>query len=219
MNYYSDSGRFHDGHCHLSPSINAETFERFRDVISHAFCHIDKPLVNLMSTNHIDLHFIYQLALEIPAVFPSYGIHPWYSHLFSTVPVNTEEEKRNHYHEILNPAPSEELLANLPMPIYLEDHTKTVEQYLEAGGAIGEIGLDKAFRVPNSGFMGPSENSGLSPCRVSMDHQIKIFETFLWIAQAKNRPVSIHCVGCHGKLLDSVQKIMKSPGLQSSELR
>ncbi|KAG7885946.1 hypothetical protein KL938_000978 [Ogataea parapolymorpha] len=190
MNYYSESGRFHDGHCHLSPSINEETFERFKDVIYRALSHIDKPLVNLMSTNHIDLHFVRQLAMEVPAVFPSYGVHPWYSHLFSVVPVNTEEEKRNHYHQILNPAPPRELLTNLPMPIYLKDHIKTIEQYLEAGGAIGEIGLDKVFRVPHSGFMGPREGSGLSLCRVSMNHQIIIFEAFLRMAQAKNRPQS-----------------------------
>ncbi|KAG7812106.1 hypothetical protein KL921_001338 [Ogataea angusta] len=151
--------------------------------------------------------------MQVPAVIPSYGIHPWYSHLFSFVPVNTEEEKRKHYHEILNPLPTEELLTNLPMPIYLGDHIRTIERYLEAGGTIGEIGLDKVFRVPNSGFMGPLEGSGLSSCRVSMDHQVSIFETFLRMAQAKNKPVSIHCVGCHGKLFDSVQKIVKSPGL------
>lgn len=206
----------HDCHCHLG--VGAEV----RDVplLVEAFraeTRVHGPLsLHIMSTNHLDLAVLEQLVqCDTRTVVPYFGVHPWYSHLFST----TEHiDKAQHYKRCLSPAPDPQLLEVLPAPIFLGDHMIRVRKLAEACIAarirygIGEIGLDKLFRVPSNGFYGnnpASDSAGasavrLTGCKVAMAHQQQVLTAQLQLALELGAPVSLHCVKAHGALFDTV---------------
>lgn len=165
-----------------------------------------------MATNHWDLAIVRELVnADTPAsVVPYLGVHPWYSHLYR---LDLLLDKRQHYHQCLSPAPSDELLEVLPDPVDLNSHLqhmgKLALHYTETGRrfGIGEIGLDKLFRVPSNGFYGNqevTENVGLTQCKVTMDHQKAVFVKQLELAHQLKKPVSLHCVKAHGPFFDIV---------------
>lgn len=176
---------------------------------------------SLMSTNHVDLPLVHRIAQGCPSVVPYYGIHPWYSHLFST---DRSVSKAEHYNAVLTPAPSAEFLEILPDPIYLHDVLHQIRQYASECEAqnrrygIGEAGLDKVLRVPTSGWYGNpevKENVSLSNCRVAMDHQIKVFTAQLALASELRKPVSLHCVKAHGAFFDTLGKSRDYSGISA----
>ncbi|ODV86255.1 hypothetical protein CANARDRAFT_219335, partial [[Candida] arabinofermentans NRRL YB-2248] len=209
-----------DAHCHLSPSVTQPDIpiliDRIKSKLSNepSALKYSYPIFNLMSTNANDSMLIRTLAKELRgSINPNYGIHPWYSHLFTMV--NYEESgltpddiKSQHYGSVLKPPPPVELLSNLPVPVYLPGHIEVLKSYIsEATNAgIGEIGLDKSFRVPWCGYLGNSttehHKDGMSLCRVNMDHQLEILKVFLKLSLKLKLPISVHCVGAHGKLYD-----------------
>lgn len=232
MLVYTDS--CYDSHCHLSPDITRERFEE--DV---------KPIlesqtwpINLMMTNHIDSPLITS-AIEDPTitcnkqVLLNVGIHPWFSHLYTfdhQMEHETDDEyKIRHYGKVLEvysknkhqDGDFEKLLVYLPKPFPIVD---IIEQFkgilknckgFENRVNIGEIGIDKLARIPESGYLGnPSYPSlvscGLSNFKVSMKHQVNIFKIQLYMSidggwEVPKR-ISIHCVGCHGKLYEILKE-------------
>ncbi|CAH6723908.1 uncharacterized deoxyribonuclease [[Candida] jaroonii] len=221
MDYHYLLKNIHDTHCHLSIDVTQQDVDELQ-------VHWDKLELNagffrLMSTNHIDLEFVSQLAGK-QYIFPYYGIHPWFSHLFGF-----GGDKKSHYHDVLVPPPSPELLAVLPEPIDVREYMKKVRKLAQGNhtpndtspttpstvlstadtndatthtAGIGEIGLDKLFKIPNNGFLGQGPSTGLSPSRTSMAHQEAIFRIQLSLAQELQLPVSIHCVKAHGAVFD-----------------
>ncbi|CAK9439031.1 uncharacterized protein LODBEIA_P32550 [Lodderomyces beijingensis] len=157
-------------------------------------------------------------------IVPYFGVHPWFSHLFYLDSAE-KPDKRAHYNRVLKPTPSEDLLAVLPEPMSLSQHSRRSEEiiakYKLARFGVGEIGLDKLFRVPNAGFLGNpaygkaadianDEVDKLSKSRVSIQHQMDVFRYQLKLAERLNRQVSVHCVKAHGVLYD---EMMKFPSL------
>ncbi|GMG56206.1 unnamed protein product [Ambrosiozyma monospora] len=209
---------------------------------------------------------------------------------------HTEQEeqlrhfKLNHYTKILTRPKSTSLdqfhnfiNLRLPTPIYFPDYMRSVIEPLlinDQGAGVGEIGLDKSFRIPNAGYFGkqPSDQSfnyhdelnvsvsgslnhdaiatsvlpemgelklcdcnctkgkekpndeevggdgsgsggdsgsgstaGLTPYRVSMDHQVKLFIEFLDLAERYGRPVSVHCVKAQGTIYEILHKRYGKP--------
>lgn len=197
-----------DSHCHLAASCTVDDAAAIVAAIG-GDSRVDGPnFFSLMSTNHIDIDVIEKIkAMGAPAVFPYFGVHPWFSHLFSDGPV----DKRAHYQGILAPEPGPGLLEVLPQPIDINGHLDRMRRLLARhGGGVGEVGLDKAFRVPTSGFYGASDAAApgdekLSPCRVSMAHQQMILSKQLLLADELRVPVSLHCVRAHGVFYDTVR--------------
>lgn len=194
----------YDSHCHLAPDVTAADLERYEMPQISAYYH-------LMSTNHNDVDLVHKLAAH-RSVVPYYGIHPWYAHLFTEDLVGSGEIRSEtdlktvHYSKVLKPEASPDLLQKLPVPVNLDQHLAKIERFCRAtGGNIGEIGLDKLFRVPTCGFLGNGDGK-LSASRVTMEHQMVVFRRQLELAQALARPVSVHCVKAHGVLYDEVQK-------------
>lgn len=101
-------------------------------------------------------------------IIPSFGWHPWFSHQLyddteasnssnSSTPnppsfsSSSDQHKTQHYRAVLSPEPDDAFIASLPDPIPLSTFlADTRRRVLDAGGTalVGEVGLDKAFRLP-----------------------------------------------------------------------
>lgn len=196
-----------DSHCHLSVEINRSRADSLVDTLEDYDVH--ERFFKLMSTNHIDIEIIDYILqkLKNPVIQGYFGIHPWYSHLFT----NGETDKVKHYNEVLSPAPDNELLDILPHPININEHLNQITELCKRypGSGIGELGLDKMFRIPSNGYYGNQEiqeDIKLTNCRVKMDHQMMVFTKQLELAQKLERPISVHCVKAHGPLYDTIKQ-------------
>ncbi|KOS21386.1 Cut9-interacting protein scn1 [Escovopsis weberi] len=189
-------------------------------------------------------------AREAPApcaVVPSFGWHPWFSHQLyddtttttiaaGTQPTTNEADgkhcgddapaasKTAHYQSVLQPAPKDgDFIASLPDPAPLSAFISATRKHLEAfpHALVGEVGLDKAFRLPqqwdasdaaardDSLTPGSREGRLLSPYRVRMAHQQAVMRAQLRLAGELQRAVSVHGVQAHGVLYDSVSALWK----------
>ncbi|KAK6205637.1 uncharacterized protein RJT21DRAFT_17603 [Scheffersomyces amazonensis] len=213
-----------DSHCHLDVSCTEDDINKLTTLFNSS----DFPLNNrasyfhIMSTNHIDILLLDKLLdqLNQDLVVPYFGVHPWYSHLFSIInrdsTTDLKQFKLNHYQSVLTPSPSPEILDILPDPIDLNNHLKLIENLIQKhklkfNYGIGEIGLDKLFRIPTNGYYGnqlhPNDGDNkLSPHKVNISHQNIVFEKQLELANKLKKQVSIHCVKAHGSLFDTIPK-------------
>jgi Tat protein secretion system quality control protein TatD with DNase activity len=163
-------------------------------------------------------------------VVPAFGWHPWFSHQIqddisnsaaqdSTQTQTAAEAKAVHYTSVLTPTPDEPFLASLPNPTLLSQLLDQIRTHLSVHplALVGEIGLDKAFRLPSapepasspqSSDLTPGGREGrrLSPYRVKPEHQRAILEAQLKLAGEMSRGVSVHGVQAHGLLLETVSK-------------
>lgn len=178
-----------------------------------------------MSTNQTDLKAIRSTKERLGnRVFAGFGVHPWYSHLFVELnKVNNVNNvnKLEHYSSVLRGPDSEVIAQQLPEPVplqqYIDECLGQCQDTPQWASCIGEIGLDKVFRIPEpvpTRQLLPNDGPGpesrpkttLSRSRTTMDHQIAIFTSMLDLACAKRLPVSIHSVKCHGKVLEICTK-------------
>ncbi|ETN43177.1 uncharacterized protein HMPREF1541_02335 [Cyphellophora europaea CBS 101466] len=165
------------------------------------------------------------------AVVPAFGWHPWFSYQMyddrnSPEQVNAIE----HYRAVLTPAPEDdEFLKSLPEVVslarYLDETSARLERFPLA--LVGEIGLDRAFRLPRAVFVsagdlsektggskeeytpGSREGRPLTPYRVGLDHQKVILKAQFELAGKYKRPVSVHSVQTHGAIFDLLQELWK----------
>lgn len=160
-------------------------------------------------------------------IIPSFGWHPWFSHqIYDDSVAHSPERaesthKLDHYRAVMIPSPSDsDFLRHLPDPRPLSELITQTRLYLERYpfALVGEIGIDRAFRVPeNSSEVnrdetgsaltpGGREGKRLTPYRVHIDHQRKILTAQLRLAGEMSRPVSVHGVAAHGALFDILQE-------------
>ncbi|KAH7244685.1 TatD family [Fusarium solani] len=152
------------------------------------------------------------------AVVPAFGWHPWFSHLLyddtSNSTPGSSPDKEVHYAAVLQPEPDAAFIASLPDPTPVSSFIKSTRTLLDSHpkALVGEIGLDKAFRLPQpwnpsnqasrdeSLTPGGREGRLLSPHRVRMEHQRAILAAQLHLAAETRRAVSVHGVQAHGVL-------------------
>jgi Tat protein secretion system quality control protein TatD with DNase activity len=165
-------------------------------------------------------------------VVPSFGWHPWFSHQIfdDTAPNptynpsssdNTAAAKAAHYQAVLQPAPEDQaFIDDLPTPTPLSEILATTRSYLTGHplALVGEVGLDKAFRLPQQWIdteraarnesltPGGREGRTLSPHRVRMQHQQAVLTAQLRLAGENGRAVSVHGVQAHGVLYETVSR-------------
>ncbi|KAM0325891.1 hypothetical protein ACHAQA_007194 [Verticillium albo-atrum] len=169
-------------------------------------------------------------------IIPSFGWHPWFSYQLydDSVPVaeqtyrpasdsasDLQTAKHAHYAAVLSPSPAPSdtaFLDSLPTPASLSAYIATTRARLQDHplALVGEIGLDKAFRLPQAfddetraardpGLTpGGREGRMLSPQHVKMNHQSVVLKAQLALAGALGRAVSVHGVQAHGVLHDTL---------------
>ncbi|KAH7910444.1 hypothetical protein BJ138DRAFT_1152894 [Hygrophoropsis aurantiaca] len=189
-----------DVHCHPTDS---QISQSAMDELPIAIC--------AMATRQADQNLVRSLATAYPdKVIPCFGYHPWFSHYISLASVSS---KRKHYEEIFpnweeHTDAFERLLAYLPYPISIEDIIVELRQNLLAfpEAMLGEVGLDRSFRVPFDYFSSPRE---LSPFAVPIQHQLTVLEAQIDLAIELERNISMHSVKAQKATVDLFERIHK----------
>ena len=185
-----------DAHCHITTSTEEGKIE---------FEIPDVPVTRcFMSNNEYDWTRVKAVVNsdQSDRSLAAFGIHPWYSHLFFMGP--EAFTGKDHYRNVLHGGDEEEIeriIAQLPEPINLESYIQR-EFDPKFVACVGEIGLDKVFRLPGNGFYQGDRPSPLGRVRVKMEHQVKIFTAMCDLAVQHELPVSIHCVKCPSLMFD-----------------
>lgn len=187
-----------DAHCHLTTELNSE------ESINVIAKDVERCI---MSTSSYDWNKLKRISEKEGIVYTGFGVHPWYCHLYA---LKGHLNKQEHYQDVLQCKDGQQLqkiIDILPDPVDLEDYIAS-EFNADKVSVIGEIGLDKLFRLPENGFYQNASNAPLGNVRVKMSHQVGVFSRFCSLAEENNIPVSIHCVGCHGLLYDLCKRLL-----------
>lgn len=215
----------YDAHCH--PTDMMASIEDLPNM--KASC------LAIMSTRSEDQHLVAQVAAKYAygptssetqsssrtTVIPSFGYHPWFSHFLYDntgdpatshyATLSGEELKQHHYPRVLTPQPdaSSEFIKHLPVPrplsLVLAEVAENLSRFPHA--LVGEIGMDRAFRLPEAECNGEGHGRKLSVHRVSLFHQKAVFKAQLCLAGRMGRAVSVHGVQCHGAVFDTFREL------------
>lgn len=180
-----------DAHCHPT-TYNVEELANVGSMTTN--------FMVCMSTSLKDMDDVRTLAANYPErVIPAYGLHPWLSHYFYVGTLDID--KSSHYKRVLVPEPNEEFIRQLPDPLSIDVVIRKMQERLQSDSKaiIGECGLDKTFRIPDTVM------KKLSKHTVAMGHQIEILKAQLEVAAEYKRPVSLHGVKCPQNLLDTIK--------------
>ncbi|CAK7204658.1 Cut9-interacting protein scn1 [Sporothrix eucalyptigena] len=226
------SGRVYDAHCHPTDTMASLP----------AIPGMGAATLTVMSTRAQDQALVAQLGKDEQKVVPAFGWHPWFSYQLYDDSRNTNrgdlvsmDDKRKHLAAVLLPSPPsldaskemsekdqqlltalDALAASLPVIRPISAFiAETRQRLLEHPTAlVGEIGIDKAFRVPEAATTNPETSSSLtpggregrrlSPFRVQPAHQTAVLAAQLKLAAQLQRPVSVHGVQAHGVLFSTL---------------
>ncbi|KAL3461497.1 hypothetical protein BJX64DRAFT_260691 [Aspergillus heterothallicus] len=219
-----------DAHCHPT-----DTMSSIADIPR-----MKATTLTVMSTRGEDQGLVLQIAKDLakdstatenPRILPCFGWHPWFSHQIlddkfaelDTCGESAAEAKKAHYSRVLKPSPDDAFISSLPEPKPLSQLISETRSRLLAFPAalVGEVGLDRAFRLPqpwtqeetearNEGMTpGSREGRRLSPHVVRIEHQKAILEAHLRLAGELQRPVSVHSVQGHGAVFELFKSLWK----------
>ncbi|PSR71090.1 hypothetical protein PHLCEN_2v13059 [Hermanssonia centrifuga] len=197
-----------DVHCHPTDSrISPEVM----DSLPIRIC--------AMATRGNDQALVRNLAKEYPEkVIPCFGYHPWFSHWIAVDSVSKEEHYRSLF---LGPSSKaehttafERLLPYLPEPTLLDDIISEVRENLSAfpDAMLGEVGLDRACRIPYTSpalppYVENDSRRDLSPFTIPLSHQLAILEAQIQLAIELKRNVSFHSVKCQQTTVGLLNKL------------
>ncbi|PGH18317.1 hypothetical protein AJ80_04495 [Polytolypa hystricis UAMH7299] len=226
----------HDAHCHPTDTMSSIP----------AISSMKARTLTVMSTRREDQALVDAVARDDKTsarVIPSFGWHPWYAHqIFDDTDSNCSRaggmgtiSKEAHYTSVLTPPPTltdnnddTALLNGLPTPLPLSLFIRETRARLTSypSALVGEIGLDRSFRIPNphplegenevarrdpppSLTLGSREGRALSAYKVNMAHQKAVFKAQLQLAGEMGRAVSVHSVQAHGAVFEVLSGLWK----------
>jgi Tat protein secretion system quality control protein TatD with DNase activity len=227
-----------DAHCHPTDTMNS--IDDIRNMKA--------KVLTIMATRREDQELVSDVASRFPLthkdeydrssstfVVPAFGWHPWFSHqIFDDRSTKEKPDASTHYKNVLTPDVEDQaFLTALPEPKsltrFLEETERKLRQFPFA--LVGEVGLDRSFRLPNgwrpnevdsrdpSRTPGSREGRKLSPYKVQLAHQEIILEAQLRLAAKLQRPASIHSVQAHGAVHGILQKLWSGHENLSSRQR
>ncbi|KAF9567772.1 TatD DNase family Scn1 [Agrocybe pediades] len=217
-----------DVHCHPTDSWPVRT-DAMQD-LGITIC--------AMSSMASDQSKVKELASSYPEkVVPCFGYHPWFSYYISTSA--SPPSKEEHYRNLLLSDTSRSkdkdnvsakitddddreneflsLLATLPEPRPLSSVlTELRENFsLFPHAMLGEVGLDRIFRVPEDYFASPRV---LTPFTIPIEHQVQILEAQIELAIELGRNVSIHSVKSQQQTVDLLARLKTKHGAQFNKI-
>lgn len=209
----------HDAHCHPT-----DTMASVSDIP-----HMKTATLTIMATRGDDQDLVQQTTESCSAqskterIVPCFGWHPWFSHQISNAASAEPQNKRDHYDGVLIPSPADDqaFIDTLPDPKPLSELISETRARLEKfpTALVGEIGLDRSFRIPgpwtdeeienrnDQVTPGSREGRRLSHYRVKPEHQRLILKAQLQLAGEMNRAVSVHSVQAHGAVVDVLKEV------------
>lgn len=235
---FPPQSRLFDAHCH--PTDTMSSIKEIASMNASALTVMatraqDQDLVAEVAEAHglnsaADLGYAQEVSTNWRQIIPSFGWHPWFSYQLyddfnrSETGQVSNIEKTAHYQKVLTPTPEDvEYLSQLPEPRLLSTFIEETRQRLQKFplALIGEVGIDRAFRLPDAWLPGqiesrdPSLTPGgregrrLSPYKVEQNHQVSILLAQLKLAGELQRAVSVHGVQAHGILYEALAKTWK----------
>jgi Tat protein secretion system quality control protein TatD with DNase activity len=213
----------YDAHCHPT-----DTMASVADIPQ-----MKATTLTIMATRGEDQDLVQQTAMSLvkseqspERAIPCFGWHPWFSHqIVDDTDANTAQQKEDHYMAVLSPPPTEDksfinaLLTPKPLSELIAETKARLQSCPNA--LVGEVGLDKAFRLPGiwspvelenrDGQVTPGSREGrrLSPYKVKLDHQRTVLKAQLQLAGEMDRAVSMHSVQAHGAVFDTLKELWK----------
>ncbi|CAO2653617.1 Nn.00g030280.m01.CDS01 [Neocucurbitaria sp. VM-36] len=239
----------YDAHCHPTDTMSSvEMIQRMkaRMLTVMATRAEDQDLVTSTADKHGVKSSDPEKWSREECIVPCFGWHPWFSHQmyiddeYGKAKEVTKEKgetlkgdaKIRHYQQVLQPSRSDPLseedrkiFLSLPDPTsfvtFLQQTRNHLQHYPYA--LIGEIGLDRSFRIPEAWNAhldlwsrrdknltpGGREGRRLTPFRCSPQHQKKIFKMQLQLAAEMGRAVSVHGVQAHGWVYETLSELWK----------
>lgn len=220
----------YDAHCHPTDTMAAAS----------SIPGMRATTLTIMATRGEDQDLVQQTAeslngqkdeSEEDRVLPCFGWHPWFSHQImddtqpDTQPPNPQDaaQKEAHYKAVLTPTPTDDpdFIQTLPTPkplsMLIAETRDRLRQFPNA--LVGEVGLDKAFRLPGAWKTqdlnnrddqitpGSREGRRLSPYKVKLDHQRAVLRAQLRLAGEMHRAVSVHSVQAHGAVFELLKEL------------
>ncbi|OOQ87076.1 cut9 interacting protein Scn1 [Penicillium brasilianum] len=191
--------------------------------------------LTIMATRGEDQELVQQTAESVNGnndaaregrIVPAFGWHPWFSHqILDDTQSDSPQQKDAHYAAVLTPSPSEdpEFIKRLPEPKLLSTLVAETRERLKRfpNALVGEVGLDKMFRLPGAWTQhdldnrneeitpGSREGRRLSPYKVKIAHQRLVLKTQLQLAGEMQRAVSVHSVQSHGAVFEVLKELWK----------
>ncbi|SCU78608.1 LAMI_0A05226g1_1 [Lachancea mirantina] len=192
-----------DAHCHIATKT-AGTSDRDRAFIPQDD---DTPVARcVMSNNQFEWTRLEKGDLPKHTQL-AFGVHPWYCHLFT---LQENVDPREHYATVLECNDQQSLdaiIQKLPTPAFLPQYISDRFDRRRVR-CIGEVGLDKLFRLPENGFYSQDCPARLGNVRVKMTHQIAVFRAMCDLAAREQLPVSLHAVKCHGIIFEQCRQLL-----------
>lgn len=218
----------YDAHCHPT-----DTLASIADIPQ-----MKATTLTVMATRGEDQDLVQQTAVSLSAkesqskldrVVPCFGWHPWFSHQIlddtaqPTAAQNPADHKSAHYAAVLTPSPADDqsFVDLLPVPKPLKELISETRNRLQQfpNALVGEVGLDRSFRLPSPWnptdienrddqlTPGSREGRRLSIYRVKPEHQRTVLKAQLQLAGEMNRAVSLHSVQAHGGVFEVLKEL------------
>ncbi|GAA5951016.1 hypothetical protein JCM8115_005032 [Rhodotorula mucilaginosa] len=207
--------RLHDAHCHPSDDDSC-TAELLRTVKTGHLCAMSSSLHNQATTESV-------YASRSESVTPFFGLHPWFCHAISFEPPDRLPTKEAHYTSLF-PSPDDPtaphpslalVLPTFPAPISIETFLAELSDRLEKypHSQVGEIGLDKAFKIPNPPEIAADKrNPKHTDLATPIAHQIRMVEAQVDVAIRLGRNISLHSVRTPQETVDMLRRFKEEKG-------